>query len=83
MRVYVNDRPVFVTEGMTVRHALLAARFEKALEKLCVRDAWGNEVGLDGALSEDQKLRVALPGDEVGSEHPKPEHAEGNAEKGK
>lgn len=83
MRVYVNDRPVFVTEGMTVRHALLAAGCGKGLEMVRVRDAWGNEVGLDGALSEGQKLQVALPGEEAGAEHPKSERTEGTPEKGK
>lgn len=58
MKVYVDNSAVFVSEGMTVRHALLAAgRLEK--EKMfIIRDEWGNEVGLDGALHEGRKLFV-------------------------
>jgi len=43
---------------MTVHHALLAAGCRGKLEKLVVRDQWGNEVGLDGALHEGQKLFI-------------------------
>jgi len=61
MKVYVCNQPVFISEGMTVRHALLAAGCREELEKLLVRDEWGNEVGLDGALYDGQKLSVILP----------------------
>jgi len=60
MKVYLNDSVVFVLKGMTVRHALLAAGYREGLEKLIVRDEWGNEVGLDGALHDGQKLSVTL-----------------------
>jgi hypothetical protein len=59
MRVYVNDQPVDLPRGMTVRHALLQAELlteMKSSKK--VYDQWGNEVGLDGALSEEMKLYV-------------------------
>lgn len=45
--------------GMTVRHALIGAGLLDAVE--CGRrvvDEWGNEVGLDGALSDGMKLFV-------------------------
>ncbi|SEM70119.1 hypothetical protein SAMN04489760_1367 [Syntrophus gentianae] len=58
MKVYVNGNAVFVLEGMTVRHALLAANLREKAEPFLVRDEWGNEVGLDGALHEGQKLFV-------------------------
>lgn len=58
MLVHVNGKPVHLSPGMTVRHALL---HEGLLEEVLrnrrkVRDEWGNEVGLDGALSDGMKL---------------------------
>jgi hypothetical protein len=59
MQVFVNDRAVAVQAGMTVRHALIAAGLLKKLsEGKRVFDAWGNEVGLDGALSSNSRLYV-------------------------
>jgi hypothetical protein len=44
---------------MTVRHALIQAGvLEEIRERKKVYDQWGHEVGLDGALSEDQKVEV-------------------------
>ncbi len=59
MRVYVNDKPVDILPGMTVRHALIRAGLlsEIAAGKRAV-DAWGNEVGLDGALKEGEHVRI-------------------------
>ena len=59
MRVYVNDQPVDLPPGMTVKHALIQCgllREIKASKK--VYDEWGNEVGLEGALFEEMKLYV-------------------------
>ena len=57
MEVYVNDKPIRVLPGMTVRHALIHAGL---LEQIAcgkkVYDEWGNEVGEDGELSEGTKL---------------------------
>lgn len=59
MRVYVNDRPVDLLRGMTVNHALLQAGFPEGKEaSKKVYDEWGNEVGLDGALTEGMKIYV-------------------------
>ena len=59
MRVYVNDQPVDLLRGMTVKHALLQAELLEEMKSLKkVYDQWGNEVGLDGALSEEMKLYV-------------------------
>lgn len=59
MRVYVNENPVDILLGMKVRHALINAGLLKELESgKKVYDEWGNEVGLDGELSEGVKIYV-------------------------
>jgi hypothetical protein len=59
MRVYVNHKPVELLPGMTVRHALLKAGLLEQIEAgRKVYDAWGNELGLGGALSADMKIWV-------------------------
>ncbi len=59
MRVYVNDQPVDLVPGMTVRHALVAAgRLDDIRAGKRVFDEWGNEVGLDGALSDGARIFV-------------------------
>lgn len=64
MRIYVNDRPVDLAPGMTVRHALTAAGLVAGVNQgLAVRDEWGNELGLDGALADGARLYVK-PGKE-------------------
>jgi hypothetical protein len=59
MEVYVNDKPVHLLPGMTAKHALT---YEGLLEELergkKVYDECGNELGLDGALSEGAKIFV-------------------------
>jgi hypothetical protein len=55
----VNDKPVDLLPGMTVRHALIKAGLEQELAAgRKVYDAWGNELGLGGALSEGSSIRV-------------------------
>jgi hypothetical protein len=59
MEVYVNDKPVQVLPGMTVKHALVREGLLRELERgKRVYDEWGNELGLDGALSEGMKMNV-------------------------
>jgi hypothetical protein len=59
MKVYVNKRPIEMLPGMTVRHALISVGLLKEIEKLKkVYDEWGNEIGLDGALSDGTKIYV-------------------------
>ena len=59
MRVYVNGTPIEVLPGMKVRHALIRVSLLSKIEDgKKVYDEWGNEVGLDGALSEGMKLEV-------------------------
>ncbi len=60
MTVYVNDRPVEILPGMTVRHALLrAGLLREGTRPPTVRDRWGNEVGLDGALQDGERIYAA------------------------
>jgi hypothetical protein len=57
MKIYVNDRPIDLLSGMTIKHALVRADLLKEVEaSKKVYDEWGNEVGLDGALSEGMKI---------------------------
>ena len=59
MRVYVNDRPVDLIPGMTVRHALIASGIppERVTDGM-VRDSFGNMVGLDGEPAEGERFFV-------------------------
>ena len=59
MEVYVNDKPIQVLPGMTVRHALIhAGLLEQIARGKKVYDEWGNEVGEEGELSEGIKLTL-------------------------
>lgn len=59
MRIFVNDRPFDLLPGMTVKHALVAAgMFRKTGSSKKAYDEWGNELGLDGALSEGMRIYV-------------------------
>ena len=59
MRVYVNQKSVDVLPGMTVKHALMSSGLFKEIEApKKAYDEWGNELGLDGALSEGMKIYV-------------------------
>lgn len=60
MNVSVNNCTVSLYPPLTtVRHALLTAGLMEEVEAgRKVYDEWGNETGLDGALSEGAKLFV-------------------------
>lgn len=59
MKVFVNDVELEIPRGLTVRHALTRAGLLPGIRaSKRVFDEWGNEVGLDGALSEGMKLYV-------------------------
>ncbi len=59
MRVFVNERAVELLPGMKVRHALAGAGLLGELAKgKKAYDEWGNEVGLDGAVSEGARIFV-------------------------
>ena len=59
MQIYVNDIPVEILPGMTVKHALISAELFKdadSIKRVC--DKWGNEIGLDGELTEGERIYV-------------------------
>ena len=57
MKVFVNDTEVHLAPGMTVRHAIIAAGLAKEIDAgKKVFDAWGNELGLDGAVSDNYRI---------------------------
>jgi hypothetical protein len=59
MTVYVNERRVALLTGMTVKHALIGAGLLKAIEAgQKAYDEWGNELGIDGSLTEEMKIYV-------------------------
>jgi hypothetical protein len=59
MRIYVNQKPVDLVPGMQVKHALISAvRMAEVAGGLKVYDAWGHELGLDGALADGMKIFV-------------------------
>ena len=59
MTVYVNNRQIDILPGMSVKHALISAGLLREIElSKRVFDEWGNEIGLDGALSEGARIFV-------------------------
>ncbi len=59
MRVYVNDKSVELFPGMQVKHALIrSGEMAHNAHGLKAYDAWGHELGLDGALVEGMKIYV-------------------------
>ena len=59
MKVFVNHLPVVVLPGMMVKHALIRAGLLREIENSKkAYDEWGNELGLDGALSEGMKIYI-------------------------
>jgi hypothetical protein len=59
MRIWLNNQPIDLITGMTVRQALIQADLLPEIEKGAkVFDEWGNEVGLDGALSDGSRLNL-------------------------
>jgi hypothetical protein len=59
MILYVNDIQINVLQGTTIMHALInTGLLEQIVSGRKVYDEWGNEVGLDGALSEGIKIYV-------------------------
>jgi len=59
MKIFVNDKEIDLLPGMAIRHALIGAGLvEEVKTGKKVYDEWGNEIGLDGALTDDTKLYV-------------------------
>lgn len=57
MRLTVDGKPLELMPGMTVRHALLA-RYGTVDDRLLVIDRWGNQIGLEGAVSDGMQLHT-------------------------
>lgn len=59
MKVFVNGTPVDLLPGMKVRHALVSSGLLRMISiGGRVYDEWGNELGLDGALTEGMRIYV-------------------------
>jgi hypothetical protein len=59
MRVWLDDQPIDLMPGMTVRQAMIQTDLILKIEKgFKVFDEWGYEVGMDGALEEGSRLYV-------------------------
>lgn len=59
MKVFVNNTEIHLAPGMTVRHALTGAGLLEEIDAgKRIFDEWGNEVGLDGAVSENCRIYV-------------------------
>jgi len=57
MMVYVNDIEIHLMTGMTVRHALVYSGLIVMIKQgKKVYDEAGNEIGLDGALTEGERI---------------------------
>lgn len=61
MKVYVNNKPVEIIHGMSVKHALINAEILKeGILIKSITDEWGNEIGMDGELSEGYRIFVNI-----------------------
>jgi hypothetical protein len=59
MRIWLNDSPIDLLTGMTVRQALIQTNLIQNVSKGAkVYDEWDNEMGLDGALKEGMRLKT-------------------------
>lgn len=66
MKIWLNDQPIDLLPGMTVRQALIQADLIQVIpKKIIVYDEWGNEMGLDGALLEGMRLKVVADKDKL------------------
>lgn len=59
MKIFVNDKEVYILPGMNIRHAIVSANlYEDIKSGKKVYDEWDNEVGLDGATYENMKIYI-------------------------
>lgn len=62
MIIFVNDKPVSLAPGMSVRHALIHEQLLASVhEGAKVYDNEDNEIDLDGTLCDGARIRVDLP----------------------
>lgn len=59
MKVFVNKQEISLPPGITVKHALIGVNLLDEVEKgKKAYDEWGNELGLDGELTEGSRIYV-------------------------
>lgn len=58
LEVFIDDVPVMLLSGMTVRHALMGAGLWSKRAGVRIVDEWGNELGFDGALHHGMRMRT-------------------------
>ncbi len=59
MKVFVNNQEISLLPGMTVKHALIGVNLLDEMEKgKKAYDEWGNELGIEGALTEGNRIYV-------------------------
>ncbi len=59
IKVYLNGKPVNIFKGMKVKHILsLEIQQEIKSGESIITDEEGNERGLEGSLSDGEKLRI-------------------------
>ena len=62
MRIWLNDKPITLIPGMTIRQILIQSDCLREIEKgWMVYDEWDNEVGLDGAIENGSRFTLRPP----------------------
>jgi len=57
MRIYLNNIPFDILPGMTVKHVLISAGLIGEIRQgKQIVDAWENEIGLEGELTEGERI---------------------------
>ena len=65
IEVFVNERPIVLLAGMTVRHALVGAGLWREEAALRIMDEWGNELGVEGPVYQGMKMKTVLKMEET------------------
>ncbi|HVN96047.1 MAG TPA: hypothetical protein VMT62_06430 [Syntrophorhabdaceae bacterium] len=59
MKIFVNDKEIYLLPGMKAIHAVIGAGLMDQIESgRRVYDEWGNEIGLNGEFVSDTKIFV-------------------------
>jgi hypothetical protein len=56
--VYVNNVPIELLVGMSVRHALIGAEFWTDKDHILALDQWGNEIGFDVSVHDGMYIKM-------------------------